>query len=199
MKLLILGGGNAQLQAIKRAKEMGHSVIVSDYYPDAPGKKYADYKELESTFDVEKNIEIAKKYKVDGVMTLGTDQPVYTAASVAEVLGLPSFIDTQTALAVTNKRIMKQILMDNGIPVAPYRFIKEGFMDLELAGLNFPVVIKPLDSQGQRGIYKLNTIEDIRLHIKDTLSYSREDEIIVEEFYENKEITVSGWVDAGQT
>lgn len=199
MKLLILGGGNAQLTAIKRAKEKGHTVIVSDYYPDAPGKKYADFSELVSTFDIEKSIEIARKYKIDGVMTIGTDQPVYTAARIAEALNLPSFIDVKTALAVTNKKIMKKILTDNKIPAAPYRLVKEGFPSILLEGLKYPVVIKPIDSQGQRGVYKLDSIEQVRFYLKDSLSYSREEELLVEEFYENGEITVSGWVDAGQT
>lgn len=199
MKILILGGGNAQLTAIKRAKEKGHTVIVADYYADAPGKKYADIAELVSTFDIEKNIEIAKKHQIEGVMTLGTDQPVYTAARVAQSLDLPGFIDADTALAVTNKKVMKKILADHDIPIAPYRLVKEGFADSELYGLKFPVVIKPVDSQGQRGVYKLDSIEQVRYYLKDSLSYSREEELLIEEFYENGEITVSGWVDSGQT
>ncbi len=109
MKLLVLGGGNCQVNAILRAKQKGCNVIVSDYYDDAPGKEYCDFKELVSTFSIEENIEVAKKYEIDGVMTIGTDQPVYTAANIAEELGIPSNIDVFTAKAVTNKRVMKNI------------------------------------------------------------------------------------------
>ena len=91
MKLLILGAGNAQLNAIFRAKERGHTVIVSDYYANPPGKAIADYHEQVSTFDVEGNIAVAKKYEIDGIMALGTDQPVYTVAVVAQRLKLPAF------------------------------------------------------------------------------------------------------------
>lgn len=199
MKLLILGGGNNQVNSIKRAKLKGHSVIVSDYYDDAPGKRYADYKELVSTFDVEGNIAVGKKHDIDGIMTLGTDQPIYTVSKVAESLGLPSFLDMEVAQGVTNKRVMKRIFQENNIPTPRYKLINKDFLDKELENISFPIVIKPLDSQGQRGIYKLNSISEIRNKINDTLSYSREKEVIVEEYYKNDEITVSGWVDDDKT
>ena len=197
MKLLILGGSNVQLNAIKRAKAKGHTVVVSDYLQDCPGKKIADFNEDVSTFDVEGNILVGKKHGIDGVLTLGTDQPIFTAAKVAEALRLPRFIDAETAKAVTNKKVMKEQFVLNKIPTVRYRLLEEGFMDSELLGLNFPVVVKPLDSQGQRGVYKLDTIADIRRVFRDVLSFSRENEILVEEFYESNEITVNGWVVEG--
>ncbi|WP_202709909.1 ATP-grasp domain-containing protein [Sporosalibacterium faouarense] len=199
MKLLILGGGNSQINAIKRGNEKGITTVVSDYYEDAPGKEISDFGELVSTFDVEGNIDVAKKYNIDGIMTIGTDQPIYTVANVANELKLPSFLNVSTAQAVTNKRIMKEIFQENRIPTVNYAFIDESFMDNELDDLKFPIVIKPVDSQGQRGIYKLNSIDEIREKIKDTLSYSREEVVLVEEYYESEEITVSGWVQGGNT
>ena len=199
MKLLILGGGNCQLNAILRAKEKGHTVIVSDYYEDAPGKSFCDYGELASTFSIKDNISIAQKYDIDGIITLGTDQPVYTAAKVAKVRNLPSFLDLDTAKAVTNKKIMKNIFKLNSIPTVKFAFLKKDFDNKELEHISFPVVIKPIDSQGQRGVYKLNSIEQIREYFDDVLSYSREDEALVEEYYENDEITVSGWVENDNT
>lgn len=194
MKLLMLGGGNCQVNAILRAKEKGYDVIVSDYYDNAPGKKYSDYNELVSTFNIEENIKVAKKYKIDGVMTTGTDQPVYTAANIAQVMGIPSNIDVATAKKVTNKREMKAMFKKYDIPSVNFVFLKKGFSDKEVRNLRFPVVVKPIDSQGQRGVYKLNSIQDIRDYIDDVLSYSRENEILVEEYYKNDEITISGWV-----
>jgi biotin carboxylase len=199
MKLLILGASNLQLNAIRRAKAAGHTVIVSDYYPDPPGKAYADYHEQVSTFDAEGNIAVAAKHGVDGVMTLGTDQPVLTVARVAEALRLPALIDVPTALAVTHKKVMKQRFRDTGIPTVNYRLLREDFRDRELEGLGFPVVVKPLDSQGQRGVYKLESIAAIREVFREVLAFSRESEILVEEYYPSDEITVSGWVSAGET
>lgn len=198
MKLLILGAGHIQENAIRRAKALGYTVIVSDYYSDPPGKAWADYHEPVSTFDIEKNIAVGLKYQIDGVMTLGTDQPVYTAACVAERLKLPSLLTVTTAKAVTNKKVMKQTFKAIGIPTANFRIIAENFSEQELAGLRFPVVVKPLDSQGQRGVYKLQSVPEIREVFQDVLSYSREQEILVEEYYPSSEITVSGWVREGE-
>jgi biotin carboxylase len=132
-------------------------------------------------------------------MTMGTDQPVYTVAMVAQALNLPSFLDTDTAKAVTNKKIMNQLFTACGIPTVKYKIIREDFTEDELDGIRLPVVVKPLDSQGQRGVYRLGSIDEIKKSFNEVLSYSREKEIIVEEYYENQEVTVSGWVLDGET
>lgn len=197
MRLQILGGGNNQLGAIRRATEMGHEVVLVDYYKNPPGRKYAAFNEVVSTFDIEKNIAIAKKYRVDGVMTMGTDQPVYTVARVAAALQLPAFLDVPTALAVTNKEIMKQIMTDNQIPTVPYRFLTATSQLAELNKIAFPVVIKPLDSQGQRGVFKLNSPAEVLKSLPETLSFSRQDQVLLESYYPSDEITVSAWVEKG--
>ncbi|QTL98946.1 ATP-grasp domain-containing protein [Iocasia frigidifontis] len=198
MRLLILGGGSGQLAAIKKAKEKGHEVIVSDYYEDAPGKSYADYGETVSTFDIRGNIAVGRKYNIDGVMTSGTDQPVYTAAEVASSLNLPFFLSLQTAKAVTNKRDMKNNFRKYNIPTVKFKILAKNFSAVELDGFDFPVVIKPLDNQGQRGVFKLNSLTEIRDKFLEVLEFSQEEEILLEEYYDSKEITVSGWVHKGQ-
>ena len=194
MKLLILGGGNAQLSAIKKAKSMGLEVIISDYLKNPPGKKIADHHEIVSTFDIKGNIEVAKKYDIDGIMTIGTDQPVLTAAAVAEKLDLPTLIDKNTAKAVTNKRVMKNTFQNNNIPTVNYRLLNKNYRSSKINNINFPAVIKPLDSQGQRGVFKIKTPEEIDKYFSNVLKYSREEQILLEEYYESDEITISGWV-----
>lgn len=205
MKLLCLGAGFNQANAIRKAKSKGYTLVVSDYLPDAPGKRWADHAELVSTFDVEANLEVARKYGVDGVFTIGTDQPVYTAACVAQALGLPHMITPWTALRATNKKYMKECFAANHIPCSKHCFIHQDELDdwdhlrKKLSQLQFPVVVKPLDSQGQRGIYKLPDLRsDIASYMRNTFAYTRSDEIIVEEFFIGDEITVSAWVDQGQ-
>ncbi|NTW72515.1 MAG: ATP-grasp domain-containing protein [Eubacteriaceae bacterium] len=197
MRILILGGGNNQLNAIKMAAKKGHEVVLTDYYPDAPGRKYAKYNEVVSTFDVDGNLRVAKKYDIDGVMTVGTDQPIYTAACVANEMKLPSFLDVETAEAVTNKKKMKSILSSNHIPTASYKLIASDFSDDSIKELGFPAVLKPIDSQGQRGVFKVNSIKEVRENILETLSCSRCEEALLEEYYESDEITVSCWIQNG--
>ena len=190
-----------QVNAIRKAKDKGHTVIVSDYLSNPPGSQWADYFEQVSTFDIEANIEVARKYEVDRVFTIGTDQPVYTAACVAEACQLPHIVTEWSALRATNKKFMKQVFDNNNIPGSKYRLLDRSDLNnwtelyKKLSTLQFPVVVKPLDSQGQRGIYKIPVLKpNIVEFMNDTFSYTRCDEIIVEEFFTGDEITVSAWV-----
>lgn len=196
--LMILGASGAQLNAIQRAKDMGYKVVATDYYEDSIGKKVADYSGLASTFDPRACLEVAMEHHIDGIMTTGTDQPVYVVSKVATAMNLPRFLSRETAYQVTNKRAMKKKFRSYHIPTPDYRLIGRDFLNHELDGLAFPVVVKPLDSQGQRGIYKLYSIEEIRDHYPLVNQHSREDAILVESYYANDEITVSGWVRDGE-
>lgn len=196
-KLLILGGSNCQLSAFYRAKELGIDTVLADYTKMPPAASIAGLHEPVSTFDLEGCLRAAKFHHVDGIMTLGTDQPVYTAAYVSHARNLPAFLSVQEALSVTNKRIMKQILKDARIPTAKFRLINPNMGADCLDGLHFPVVLKPLDSQGQRGIFRLDTPGEVLSHLPKTLSFSRENEALAEEYYESTEITVSGWIHHG--
>lgn len=198
MKIMVLGGGNCQLNFIKRAKQKGHTVIVADYLSDCPGDKVADKHILVSTFDTPAVLEAAQTNKIDAIATLGTDQPVLTAATVSEKLGLHWYVDSRVALAVTNKRVMKRLFKQHHIPTVDYRLIGNGFSDSEISGLDFPAVLKPVDSQGQRGIFLVEDIEGVRRHIGETLTFSREHKALLESFYKSDEITVNGWVKDGE-
>ncbi len=198
MKIMVLGGGNCQINLIKRLKDKGDEIILIDYLSNCLGKSVCNKHYQISTFDTPKVLEIAKTEKIDAIVTLGTDQPIYTAAVVAKECGLPFYLNPEEALSVTNKRVMKKMFKEYSIPSANYVLISESFKDEEVNKLKFPCVLKPVDSQGQRGIYKLNSIAEIRAVIKDTLSYSREDKVLLEEYYDSDEITVNGWITNGK-
>ena len=195
---MMLGAGSCQVNAIRRLEEMGHTCIASDNLIDSPGKKIASIAAYADTFSYEDTLKEAKRHEIEAVMTTGTDQPVLTAALVAKELGLPFHLSVETAKAVTDKRLMKRLFTENNIPCVPYAIISENFKDTEIAHLNPPYVVKPVDSQGQRGILKLDSPSDIRKMFKSILSFSREKEILVEEYYKNSELCISGWVTGGR-
>lgn len=197
MTVHVLGGGPAQLNLIKRLKEQGYKVAVSDMNIDSPGLALADFPSTASSFDTVAVAEAARLASSDCLLTLGTDQPVLTAALVSEKLGLPYFLSSAQARLVTNKKDMKQMFIAEGIPTAPFCLISSDFKDEELEDLNFPLVIKPLDSQGQRGVIKVNNCSEIRDHMQEVLGFSRECEILAEEYYPSQEITLSAWVYKG--
>jgi biotin carboxylase len=186
------------LNLIRRIKEKGHRVAVSDMNPSAPGLALADYPSVASSFDTDAVIRAARKAGTERFLTLGTDQPVLTAARASEALNLPYFLNVPQARLVTNKADMKEMFRDQGIPAAPYRLLEPGFRDSELEGLRFPLVIKPLDSQGQRGVLSVGRADEIRSRMDEVLGFSRENRILAEEFYPSREITLSGWVYRGK-
>lgn len=197
MKILVLGGGYCQLNMIKRLKSEGHYIVLVDYLKNNPSKVYADEHHCISTFDIAAVLEVVTKTNAKAIITMGTDQPVLTAAAVSKETGISFYVDPDIALAVTNKRIMKAQFIRYKIPTANYRLIPQDFTERNILGLNFPAVLKPVDSQGQRGIFIVHNINDIRMNIDETLSYSRENKVLLEEYYPNDEITVSGWVHDG--
>ncbi|MGL5437557.1 MAG: glycosyltransferase [Lachnospiraceae bacterium] len=195
--LMILGGSNCQLHGAERASALGIKTILADYTKKPPAAAVCGKHERISTFDIEACVEAARRHQVTGIMTMGTDQPVYTAACVCQELGLPALLTVDQAFSVTNKKRMKQILTAAGIPTVNYRIVDSRTKAGELSDLKAPLVIKPLDSQGQRGIYKLRTAAEILEHLEDTLSFSRCREALVEEYYDSDEVTVSGWIKDG--
>lgn len=197
MKLVMLGASKAQLIGIKKAKNLGIDIVTCDYYEHSIGHKFASEQSYVSTFDLDGVLDVARKLKADGIMTLGTDQPVLTCAYVAKELDLFSYHSFDLARSVTNKIYMKELFKKHHIDTADYLLYEKDIDDELLEEFKGPVVVKPVDSQGQRGIYYLENPKDIRDVYDDVVSFSRETKILVESYYEHEEVTVSGWVDEG--
>jgi len=197
-RVLVLGGGSSQLSLLARCRSLGLHTVLADRDPRAPRRALADAFERASTFDGQAVLAAARRRKVQAVLPAGTAQPVLVAARVAAALGLPSFLDVDTALAVTNKRVMKTRLRELGLPTAPWVLVARGFRDAELAGLRPPFVTKPVDSQGQRGVFRLPDAASVRAAAPQVLGFSREERFLVEEYYPGPEVTVAGWVASGR-
>lgn len=196
--LMLLGGSTCQLHAAQTAKAMGHRLILADYLDHPPVAALCDRHVQVSTFDVPGCLRAAEENQVDGVLTVGTDQPVYTAARVAEAMGLPMPISVETALRATNKRAMKSAFERHHIPHVPYAHLGRGQSADSLRALGTPLVIKPLDSQGQRGVFKVDTAEEAVRRLEETLQFSRENTALAETYYPSDEVTFSGYLREGR-
>ena len=157
MKILILGGGFQQLPAIRKAHELGLTVLLVDYLPDAPGRREADQSFLISTRDKEKILELARKEDVSGILAFASDPAEETAAYVAEKMGLPGGMYAAAGI-LGNKRKFREFLAMHRIP-APRHFP----MDYPESDLPYPVVVKPLDSSGSKGVTILRSYDAGRL------------------------------------
>ena len=197
--VLVLGGGGGQLPLLGRLNQAGIRIILQDRDESCAGRYLSDEFIRHDTCDSRAASEAARRFRVDGVLTAGTDQPVLAAARAASARGCPSLIDSETALGVTDKERMKGILVEAGIPVPRYRILSPTDGPGILDGLNPPRVIKPVDSQGQRGVVKLEDVLDFPAFRDESLRWSARGRLIAEEYHSNREVTVSGWVHEGKT
>jgi biotin carboxylase len=196
-KLLVLGAGRHQSPLIRRAEERGLAVVAADYLRDAPGKEFATHPELVDSLDVAATIKLARQHQVSGVITTGTDMAVVTMAEVAAALGLPCYLSPESARAATDKVIMADAFARQGVPRPPMWEVADGVDREDLDITQFPVVVKPADSQGQRGTRRVDRADDLPGAIAEAHSWSRSHRAVVEQFVPGYEITVSAWVGDG--
>lgn len=193
-KLMILGASILQLPAIEKAKEMGLEVIAVDMNPEAVGFDVPGVvKEVISTTDIPAVVEAAKRYQIDGIMTLATDMPMRAVAAVANEMNLVG-IDVDTALKATNKAEMRLALQKGDVPIPQFYKVtnEEEYMEA-VKHFTVPFIVKPADSSGSRGIFEVIDIKNQNL-IKEAYNYcrpfSRVGDIVVEEYMSGPEVSV---------
>jgi biotin carboxylase len=186
--VLFVGAGRHQRRAIERAQELGLRVVGVDRNPDALGLGAADVAEVVDFSDVAAVEQVAQSHNVDGALTVSADRAVPVVAAVTERLGLPS-IGTGVAHLMTNKIAMRRRLAEAGVAqprFAALRSVHEAGAALRHVGL--PAVLKPADSGGQRGIFLIESEDDLQAHLHVALSESQTGEAIVEAFHEGLEL-----------
>ena len=186
--IMFLGAGEEQCEAIDIALDLGLKVITVDGNPNAPGLKIAYIGINADIKDVEAMIEIGKKYKIDGVMTHAVEIP-QIVAKVAKALNLPG-LDPEVAERATNKLKRIKRLTEKDVPCPRFetaKTVEEAKRKTEEIG--FPVVFKPIDSAGARGIIKVNSKDEVESALNHTLSYTPQNIILIEEYLEGKELS----------
>ena len=186
--VLFVGAGRHQRRAIAQARERGLRVVAVDRNPDAPGLALADVPEVVDFADVAGVEDVARRHDVDGALTVSADRAVPVVAAVTERLGLPT-IGADVAHRMTHKIAMRRTLAEEGVPQPPFaavRSLAEGRAALETVGL--PAVLKPVDSGGQRGLFRIETAGDLESHLHSALAESPGREAILEGFVEGTEM-----------
>lgn len=196
--VLFLGAGRHQRAAILRAKELGIRVAAIDGNPDALGLPEADIAEVVNFVDIPQAVAFAERLRPDGVLTITSDRAVVAVAAVAEALGLPG-IGVDIAVGLTHKVEMRRRLEGLGIPQPRFgsaRTVEEA--RTEATRIGFPLVIKPADSGGQRGVFRLESVDDVDEAFPESLELSRDGETILEEFVEGMEMNAMSVVRDGR-
>lgn len=185
--ILIIGGGFGQLPAIKTAKDMGLKVICTDKNPNALGAHLADHFYPIDVLDKEKNLEVAKRHNVNGVITMQSDLPVPTVGFINEELNLIG-VNTSVASKCSNKVEMRLTLERKNCSQPNFKLVESLAESLKAAHLiGFPCVVKAPDSSGSRGITKVNDASEIPDAYDEAKKYSRQSKIIIEEYIEGLE------------
>lgn len=186
-RLLILGGSRYIIPVIRAAHDLGCYVITCDYLPDNIAHKYSDEYCNISIIDKDAVLKAAKKMNIDGIMSFACDPGVVTAAYVAEKLGLPSSGSYESVKILQNKGLFRKFLTENGfnVPVAKsYKNIEEAVNDKDR--YHWPVIVKPVDSAGSKGVIRVDDPKKLEKSIEYTLSFSHSGEFIIEDFLEKK-------------
>ena len=195
--LLILGAGRHQLPLLHQAKERGFRTVIADNLRDAPGRAIADISTLCDLRDVAACVDLGRRHRIVAVATSGSDAAVVTLAEVADRLGLPCYITPQGARVATNKLEMKQALRAAGVPMAEYHVVRRGGPAPAMADLAPAVVVKPVDSQGQRGTSLARTEAELESAVQLALHHSPSGAAVAEAFVDGCEVTANAWLEDG--
>ena len=198
-KILILGAGIYQVPLIKTARRLGIYTVVASIPGNYPGFELADKVYYENTTDYAKVLSIARREKIDGIITTGTDVAVITIGRVCDTLGLTG-LGFKSAEIATDKLLMKSCYEKYGVRTAKFRkisFDEENYEEL-IRDLDLPVMFKSVDSSGSRGISKVNSADEFENARNRVLENTRSNYFIVEEYIEGEEFGAQAFVKDGE-
>lgn len=183
-KLLILGATKLLCQVVDVAHRYGAKVVAIDYFENSPAKKIADESYLISTVDVEKVVELIKDKHIDGILTGFMDSMLPYYKEICEKTGLPSYITSNEQITfTTEKQVFKNYLKEFNIPYVEDFKTRDDVKD-------FPVIVKPVDNSGARGITICNNEVELQKGIELALEFSKSKKYLIEKYLDFKEATV---------
>lgn len=185
---MILGAGIYQVPLIETAKKMGLYTIVVSIPGNYPGFALADKVYYENTVDEDKILAIAKKERIKGIVTAGTDVCMKTVGRVCDAMGLNGLSYEASKVAV-DKMLMKSRYEEYGVRTARFRQVSFDDTDIKktVQELEFPLIFKSVDSSGSRGIIRVDSFEEFDSAIQYVRENTRKDYFLVEEFIEGEE------------
>ena len=182
-KLMILGGSRYAIPVIDAAHKLGLYAITADYLPDNVAHKFSDQYVNVSIIEKEKVLKVAQELQIDGVVSFACDPGVVTAAYVAEKMGLPFQGSYKSTSILQDKGLFRKFLTENGFNVPHAKSYSD--KNAPLADIDFftwPVIVKPVDSAGSKGVTKVNKPEELPAAIDTALGGSHNGHFIIEDF-----------------
>lgn len=200
-RLLVIGGGIEQVRAYELAREMGYDVVGSDMSEEAPALALASHFLRASTRDPEETVAAVLPFHehtpIHGVMTLANDVPL-TVAEVARALDLPG-PSVETGRIASDKLLMKQAFEGSGVPVPPYREVAStAELRRALEEWGAPIVVKPVDGRGARGVLRVTAETDFEWAFTRALGFSDKGRVIAEDFIPGLQLSTESFVTGGR-
>ena len=184
-KLMLLGGLRYLKPVIDTAHQQGYYVITADYLPGNIAHKWSDEYCNVSIIDKEAVLREAQRLQIDGIMSFACDPGVVAASYVQNNMGLPSFGPFESVEILQNKDKFRAFLTEHGfnVPKAKgFSSVEEALADL--AWYEYPVIVKPTDAAGSKGVTRVDKVEDLAPALEYAFDHSISGHIIVEEFIE---------------
>jgi len=196
-KVMILAGGNDQIALIEELRRYFKGdveIVLIDMSDKVRAIPFADKFLKISTMDKAAVLAAAREENIDYILTACGDQPLSTMAYVATEMGLPTYLTEQDVRDLTNKRFMKEKMVASGIPTAKHIYIDKNW-DGKIPDFEYPLVVKPVDSNGSKGVKKVFTPTDMEKALKEAFQYSLSGDVIIEEFIQGEELSVDVYVE----
>ena len=206
-RLLILGTLGEFEQLVQKAREKGYYTIVCDGYPDGPARKFADEAFQIPVTDTERIACLCREKEIDGIITSFSDLLLECMVKIADRAGIPCYLKPEQLPWYRDKSATRALLTELGLPTPGFRKIpiayfkdrsKRTQLKELLEGLRYPVVSKPLDKYGSRGIYISEDLEELINGAEKTAGFSDMPEILVEEYNDGYEFNMMTWVRHGK-
>lgn len=193
-KLLILGGTQISLQILKAAKSMGLLVFVADYFEDSPCKKYADKSFLVSATDVDAITTIVRDEKIDGVLMGYADVLLNAYVDICQKAELPCYANKHAIEITSQKQLFKDYCRKHSVPVVP----EYSYEDVINQQASYPIIVKPVDNSGARGIYICHTREEFDRYYPMSMEFSNSKKVLIEKFMDAPEATIFYYLHDGE-
>ena len=206
-RLLILGTLGEFVQLVQKSREKGYYTIVCDGYPDGPARKFADEAYQIPVTDTERIAELCREKEIDGIITSFSDLLLECMVKIADRAGLPCYLKPEQLPWYRDKSETRALLRKLELPTPGFRKIPTAVLEdpdrksrlkERLKGLRYPVVSKPLDKYGSRGIYISENLDELIEASQKTAEFSDMPEILVEEYNDGYEFNMMTWVNDGK-
>ena len=180
-RIMILGANAGQVKVIEKALNLGYYVITADIHSDAPGHAISNEQRYIDITNRDIVLKEAQRLQIDGITPYWSDVLAPISAFVAEQMNIPGN-STHTVEIMTQKQLFRQFLANNNFPTPKAkgcRTIEEAVAFFN--SIDTPAIIKPIDSSGSKGVFKICSADDIQAHFHESIEYSIQGTVIINE------------------